>query len=115
MDRDSTSLMIPNGVTGSRKSKDRQFKFEDTKGVTRSNKSKTYNVSLKTPTWYSEAINQRTDNISLKTPTRYSEAVNQRTDNISLIYNGQKKRTNEQLMIYKTLHRKQRIEQHEPH
>ena len=30
-------------------------------------------------------------------------------------YNGQKKRTNEQTMIYKTLHRKVKIEQRKPH
>ena len=30
-------------------------------------------------------------------------------------YNDQKKRTIEQTMIYKTLHRKLKIEQHKPH
>ena len=30
-------------------------------------------------------------------------------------YNGQKKGTTRQTMIYKTLHRKLKIEQHEPH
>jgi hypothetical protein len=30
-------------------------------------------------------------------------------------HNGQKKRTKEQTTIYKTLHRKLKIEQHEPH
>jgi hypothetical protein len=41
----------------------------------------------------------------------YSEAVNQRADNTM----DTRKRTKEQTNIYKTPHRKLKIEQHEPH
>ena len=47
---------------------------------------------------------------SLKIPKSDEEAVNRRTDNTIV----RKKGTKGQKMIYKTLHRKLKIEQHEP-
>ena len=49
--------------------------------------------------------------INSKIPKEQSEGVNRRTDNI----NSKRKRTNGQTMIYKAIHRKLMIEQHEPH
>jgi hypothetical protein len=41
--------------------------------------------------------------------------IRRRKSKMNIQYNGQKKkRTNEQTTIYKTLHWKQKIEQHEP-
>jgi hypothetical protein len=49
-------------------------------------------------------------NTSLKIPNGQLEAVNGRTD----IYNGPKKKDKITTMTHKTLHRKPKIEQHEP-
>ena len=47
----------------------------------------------------------------MKIPKGYSDAVNRMTDNTMV----KRKRTKGQTMIYKTLHRKLTIEQHETH
>jgi hypothetical protein len=52
------------------------------------------------------------DNKSLQIPKRYSEALYQRrTDNAM----AKEKKIKRQAMIFKTLHRKLKIEHHEPH
>ena len=58
------------------------------------------------PLWYLQTLL-----IITKIPKGQSEAVNQRTDNNTM---AKSKRTNGQAMSYKTLHRKLKLEQHNP-
>jgi hypothetical protein len=51
---------------------------------------------------------------SLRIPKGSSEAVNQRSDN-TMAKSKKNKRTNNETVIYKTLDRKLKIKQHEPH